>query len=74
MHSCKALADVYFTFAKWSRHHSRDEAEAEAEAQIKGQAEPVDEDEGPSYEDAVAAYQKAVAEAQAKGLLPASEH
>ncbi|KAG6004018.1 hypothetical protein E4U21_001523 [Claviceps maximensis] len=61
---CYRLADVYYHFGRWFGGKKRDEAGAETE-KVEGE---------PSYEEAVAAYEKAVSEAQAEGLLPVAEH
>ncbi|KAG5984860.1 hypothetical protein E4U55_002787 [Claviceps digitariae] len=56
---CYRFADVYYHFGRWFGGRKRAEAE-----KIDGE---------PSYEEAVAAYEKAVIEAQAEGLLPVPE-
>ncbi|KAG5921772.1 hypothetical protein E4U42_005715 [Claviceps africana] len=57
---CYRLADVYYRFGRWFGGRKRADADAET---------PEGE---PSYEEALAAYQEAVTEAQAEGALPAA--
>ncbi|KAG5930867.1 hypothetical protein E4U53_002089 [Claviceps sorghi] len=59
---CYRLADVYYRFGRWFGGKKRADTDADT---VEGE---------PSYEEAMAAYQKAVAEAQAEGVLPPAKH
>lgn len=72
---CYRLADVYYRFGRWFGGKKRDTNEIDA-AEVAPADAPAEAEPGhvePSFEEAMAAYEKAVSEAKTEGLLPASE-